>query len=339
MPSPDGHGVYIGVDHTDTIFIDKNAGTEWYNQQFGRPSVKLVSTRTYTHGLFVFDVQHMPVGCGVWPALWTTHDKNWPLLGEIDVVETFNNDPYNKMTLHTSNLISNFTLSGEHETGVLLGNDCSADNGYTGCSVQDQNPLSAGDQFNRQGGGVYVLEWTSQFIHIWFFDRTSIPASITQGKPDPDTFGPASEYGLPAANFQSYRNGTGLIDDHFSDHNIVINIDFCGDLAGQFWCDGNCASERDKATCGADPHANMAKIPKERCADFVAKNPKVFVDAYWEINSIKVYRQIPSPPYIGQWPTSTIEPIYSSWYRPGHGRGQEPVPTIPPGYAWQYHGH
>ncbi|QDS68056.1 hypothetical protein FKW77_009771 [Venturia effusa] len=320
IPSPDGHGVYIGVDHSHDIFIDKSVMTEWYNQQFGRPSVKLVSIPTYTHGLFVFDVQHMPVGCGVWPALWTTHDKDWPILGEIDIVEVFNNDPFNKMTLHTSNDSSPFTIAGDGESGVLLGNDCSASNGNgsTGCSVQDQNPLSAGDQFNRQGGGLYVLEWTSQFIRIWFFDRSSIPASISQGKPDPDTFGPAANYVEPAANFQSLENGTGLIDDHFGDHNIVINIDFCGDLAGQFWCDGNCASEGDKAACGSDHFADGSRIPKELCADFVANNPELFVDAYWEINSIKVYRQEPKPSYIGTWPTSAIEPVYSSWYRPGH---------------------
>ncbi|TID12801.1 putative glycosidase C21B10.07 [Venturia nashicola] len=132
VPSPDGQGVKIGVDHTNTIFIDKSVealappNNNWYNQAFGRPSVKLFSTQTYTRGLFVFDVQHMPVGCGVWPALWTTHDEGWPLDGEFDVVEVSNNDPFNKMTLHTNSNKSPFTLSGTYETEVLLGNNCSA---------------------------------------------------------------------------------------------------------------------------------------------------------------------------------------------------------------------
>lgn len=48
----------------------------------GRPSVRLVSNRTYTHGLFVLKASHMPWGCGVWPAFWTL-GPDWPSHGEI----------------------------------------------------------------------------------------------------------------------------------------------------------------------------------------------------------------------------------------------------------------
>lgn len=285
----------------------------------------------------------MPVGCGTWPALWTVHnnpDVEWPGAGEIDIVEVWNNSPLNKMTLHARNNLSGCTQSGYGETGILLANNCSAiDN--SGCTVQDQNRLSAGDAFNANGGGVYVLEWSSQFIRIWFFDRQSIPAGITQGKPDPDTFGPPSnEYIEPAANFQSYPNGSCPVDEHFFDHNIIINIEFCGNLAGASWCDSDCASSSDIATCGPNDDSEAYKVrTMERCAEFVATNPKVFIDAYWEFNSIKVYQQSQKPPYIGEWPTSSVEPVYSSWYHPGHGHHQQAVPTIPPGYAWQYNGH
>lgn len=37
--------------------------------QAGRASVRLTSKKTYNHGLIVVDVEHMPVGCGTWPAL------------------------------------------------------------------------------------------------------------------------------------------------------------------------------------------------------------------------------------------------------------------------------
>ncbi|TLD14763.1 endo-1-3(4)-beta-glucanase [Venturia nashicola] len=118
VPSPDGQGVKIGVDHTNTIFIVKSV------EALAPPNNNC--TQTYTRRLFVFNVQYMPVGCGVWPALWTTHDEGWPLDGEIDVVEVSNNDPFNKMTLHTNSSKSPFTLSGTYETEVLLGNNCSA---------------------------------------------------------------------------------------------------------------------------------------------------------------------------------------------------------------------
>lgn len=56
--------VYIGVDHTNIT-------------PYGRPSVRLTSTKAYNHGLIVLDLSHMPHGCGTWPAFWTV-GPNWP---------------------------------------------------------------------------------------------------------------------------------------------------------------------------------------------------------------------------------------------------------------------
>jgi beta-glucanase (GH16 family) len=52
----------------------------------GRPSVRITSNNAYTHGLFVLDVNHMPFGCGTWPAFWTV-GPNWPSHGEIGMNE------------------------------------------------------------------------------------------------------------------------------------------------------------------------------------------------------------------------------------------------------------
>ncbi len=39
----------------------------------GRNSVRVTSTKQYTHGLVVLDLQHMPASaCGIWPAFWMT---------------------------------------------------------------------------------------------------------------------------------------------------------------------------------------------------------------------------------------------------------------------------
>lgn len=35
------------------------------------------SPKTYTHGLFIADIQAMPYGCAVWPAFWSV-GPNWP---------------------------------------------------------------------------------------------------------------------------------------------------------------------------------------------------------------------------------------------------------------------
>jgi beta-glucanase (GH16 family) len=63
---------YMGVDYTT---ITPN-----------RPSVRLTSKQSYNHALVLIDVQHMPTGCGVWPALWMV-GPNWPNSGEIDIIE------------------------------------------------------------------------------------------------------------------------------------------------------------------------------------------------------------------------------------------------------------
>ena len=52
-----GDGIYMGVDHKTV-------------SSAGRASVRLESRNTYTRGLFIVDIAHMPGGiCGTWPAL------------------------------------------------------------------------------------------------------------------------------------------------------------------------------------------------------------------------------------------------------------------------------
>lgn len=51
-----GSSIHMGVDTAN-------------NAPDGRQSVRLSSTQTYHHGLFILDLGHMPTGCGTWPAL------------------------------------------------------------------------------------------------------------------------------------------------------------------------------------------------------------------------------------------------------------------------------
>ena len=67
----------------------------------GRGSVRITSYGTWDYGLFIADLEHMPEGCGTWPAWWLV-GPDWPNGGEIDIIEGVNNQIYDQSTLHTS---------------------------------------------------------------------------------------------------------------------------------------------------------------------------------------------------------------------------------------------
>jgi hypothetical protein len=111
------------------------------------------------------------------------------------------------------------------------------------------------------------MQWTSDFIKVWFFPRTSIPADITVA--DEDTSPDPALWGTPTASF----SGPGCdIDAHFKNHNIIFDTTFCGQWGGQVWNNSTCS----------------ALVPT--CNQYVAENPSVFADAFWLINSVKVYQ-------------------------------------------------
>ncbi|CAI7678265.1 hypothetical protein N7533_002191 [Penicillium manginii] len=246
-----GNSVYVGVDTVNTASSP------------GRSSVRLESTNTYTHGLVILDLNHMPGSvCGTWPAFWML-GSDWPSNGEIDIIEGVNDQSVNQMTLHTSDgcSINNSGFSGSVQTS-----DCyvkaTEQSENAGCAITSSSTSSYGDGFNNQGGGVYATEWTGDAISVWIFPNSSIPSDISSGSPDP------SGWGTPSAKFA----GNCDIDSHFNNLQIVFDITFCGDWAGDTWSSGTCASKADT------------------CIDYVQNNPSAFDETYWGINSLKVYQ-------------------------------------------------
>ncbi|PBP19897.1 glycoside hydrolase family 16 protein [Diplocarpon rosae] len=244
--------IYIGVDHTTV-----NPPSP------GRASVRVSSTKPYTHGLFVADIAHMPGSiCGVWPAFWL-FGPNWPSSGEIDIIEGVNIQSTNIITLHTSAGCS-INMAGSQSGTVLGSSDCNYDNANGGCSVSTSTANAYGSAFNSNGGGVYAMQWESSGIYVWFFPRGRIPRDITDGAPV------TGNWGTPVVAF---NGGSGCeIDSHFANQNIVFDTTFCGDWAGAVWGSGSCAG------LGS-------------CKSYVGANPGAFAPAYWSINSVKVYQQ------------------------------------------------
>ncbi|KAF2836328.1 glycoside hydrolase family 16 protein [Patellaria atrata CBS 101060] len=243
--------VYMGVDYTNRA-------------PNGRASVRISSKKAYNQGLIILDLDHMPGPiCGVWPAFWTLGGPNWPDNGEIDILEGVNDQTTNHYTLHTGPGCKIGDTSGF--LGSITTPNCDVNapgqSNNAGCSIADPDSRSYRD-FNANGGGVFATEWTSDAITLWFFPRGSIPNDIYTGNPIPAT------WGTPTARFRGGCN----IPSYFRNHNLIFDTTFCGDWAGNVW--------------GSSPSCSY-RAPT--CNDFVRDNPSAFRDAYWSINSLKVY--------------------------------------------------
>ncbi|KAJ5816576.1 hypothetical protein N7447_008809 [Penicillium robsamsonii] len=248
--------VYLGAN-----FADKSPN--------GRPSTRVRSKDVFTTGLFVADIAHMPAGtgkggsCGIWPAYWTS-GPDWPNSGEIDIIEGVNNQKANGITLHTAKGC-NMDVTGSESTADQTSADC--ENADAGCAQATTSANNYGAAFNANGGGVYVTEWASLSINVWFFPRGSAGANavLNAGTADLDV----AKFGTPLATFTP---NTCNLAERFKDNYIIFNTNFCGGWASrEFLKDTKCTS--------------MAAT----CNDWVANNPAAFNEAYWLVNSVKVY--------------------------------------------------
>ncbi|EME39912.1 glycoside hydrolase family 16 protein [Dothistroma septosporum NZE10] len=259
---------YMGVDYTT------KAPTA------GRNSVRLTGKDKLNAGsMAVIDLNHIPVATGLWPAIWmlgTPPDgQTWPVAGESDILEYVHEDIDNSMTLHSAPgcTVDNATTLFQ---GALGNSNCNAGDktpGTTGCSIKavEQNTIgakqyaTAGPAFNKAAGGVYVHDWQSDGITVWLFPHADVPVDLTAGTPNPSSWNQK-----PLAKF----SGSGCdYTKAFHDMSLIINLDFCGDWAGQVWVSSGAAAKTGVATCN----------------EYVANNADAFKDSYFDIASVKFY--------------------------------------------------
>ncbi len=131
-------------------------------------------------------------------------------------------DTGNSMTLHTSNSCNmadvKRVMSGTAGQGDCYNNT----NTNAGCGVTGTSS-TFGAAFNQAGGGIMAMEWRTEGIRMWQFGRGSIPNDITAKNPDPSTWGTA---------LADYPDTGCDIGSHFRNQSIIVNIDLCGDWAG-----------------------------------------------------------------------------------------------------------
>jgi len=256
------NSVYIGVEHTKP------------SPDSGRESVRITSNQTWTHGLILIDLCHIPTGCGTWPALWfVAPEGQYPgTTGEIDVVEVVNGGSQNAMTLHTGPGC-NVQNKSSSFTGTLQTSDCNVNapgqSQNSGCSVQASKGVdaTAGSEFNANGGGTYALVWTSAKIEVYFFSRGKEPSALHTA-PEPETWFQKGQ--MPLASFLGCD-----FDQYVKELALVIDTDFCGGWAGGTWESSGCKTSTGASSCNA----------------FVASNPEAFEEAYWLIGGVEVWQE------------------------------------------------
>ncbi|KAG9313625.1 glycoside hydrolase family 16 protein [Chiua virens] len=265
-------GLYSINGNTVTLRADD---TTVLDGSVGRNSFRLQSQNQYSTHVAIWDIGHMPEGCGTWPALWFVIlvfglkmseelGADWPNEGEIDMLEGVNNQSPNQATLHTS---ANCMMPAQETmTGTIVTTDCDVyDNNNSGCGVGFADNNSFGPGFNNVGGGWYALERSATYVSIWFWERgsSSVPSEVTSPGSTIDT----STWGEPSAYFPD-------TDCDFSTHlgpmNIMIDLTFCGDWAG---------SSSVYAASGCP----------STCTDYVNENPSAFSNAYFEFNTLNIY--------------------------------------------------
>mmetsp|Transcript_22875 Transcript_22875/g.37329 ORF Transcript_22875/g.37329 Transcript_22875/m.37329 type:complete len:810 (-) Transcript_22875:1348-3777(-) len=274
-----------------------------------RNSVRLEGRRRFNRGLFIIDLRHMPAGCGTWPAFWLTDEANWPVNGEIDIVEGVNYQDTAKTALHTTRVcrmddVPEGSKTGTWDTAVGIpdrktgipdmtfryAQDCFVYDPHQwinqGCVASDLKleGRSLGVPLNQNGGGVYALEWDPVYKHIktWVFSpHGRVPSNLRDAlrtatnedestRVAPDT----NQWGLPYGHFP-IGDGTNCPAGHFRNMRLVINLAFCGSVAGnRYFMD--CPKQFKKF---------------KTCNEWVESDPDELKEAYWKIRGVYVYER------------------------------------------------
>lgn len=272
-----------------------------------RESVRLEGKRRFNRGLFIIDVRHMPAGCGTWPAFWLTDEANWPVNGEIDIVEGVNFQSEAKTALHTTLGCDMYdvpqgTMTGIWDTAVGIpdrktgipdmtfreARNCFVYDPHQwlnqGCVAIDTDGGSLGHPLNKKGGGVFALEWdpVNRHIRTWVFSpHKTIPENLvkairTASEPNEDdrVMPNPEEWNVPYGYFP--------IGKWFKDLEIDESISVCRlCLANQtFDCVG------DQTTCGGTKFKNMRLVLNTALCGSVAGN-RFFMDCKNESKSFK----------------------------------------------------
>jgi hypothetical protein len=241
-----------------------------------RRSVRVHSRAVFTQAIFIIDVEHVPTGCGTWPAWWTC-GPDWPLGGEIDVLEGTHRQTRDMTTLHTSagcdmRHVDPASFSGTwakaldgrtNATDCFVGDPKQVSN--AGCQIIDDDASSFGEPFNARGGGVVATVWDQHGMRMYRWSRKMIPSNMRESPNE-------SSWGIPYAR---YEFGDACPASHFHDHQAIFDLTLCGDWAGATF-----AAQCSGVAGGAS------------CEEFVSRGANM-AQAFWTVNYVDVWQAGP----------------------------------------------
>lgn len=260
--------------------------------EFKRETAKIATKETWNHFLATMQYSHVPFGCGVWPAFFTlAPDYPWPQGGEMDILEYVNAD-FSKSSLHTA---KGCKLSSEavQRVGAFpdrndMDYDC--ETGYPdllGCAPNKWMKTGKDWALNP---GVVAMEWTADFVKIFYIPDNEIPEDLRSETPRPEQW----ERWL----FSYYPlKESGCQPNVIQPQQMVLQISFCGDWASKVW-DADKECKAMISGCRAvDPLAEYA--PEEDCctqfiwdAQGEHSTDEYLQDrAFFNISYLKVFQQ------------------------------------------------
>lgn len=332
IPGSGGFNDYVSYERAKELGILKiesdgsvymGSAPSGVNNTGKRQSIRLEGKHFFDRGLFVIDLDHMPNGCGVWPAFWLADDDNWPHGGEIDIVEGINYQSIAKIALHTTegctmyNQVPEYVKNGtwEWSTGVpdrwtgvpdtktiKPTDNCWVNAPHQwqnqGCVAVSNSNDTLGGPLNKKGGGVFVLEWDpdNAYIRSWVFTpHKKVPENLVQAmataeendhslRVEPNS----TAWGLPYAYFP-IGPFYGCSVDHFKSQRLILNLAFCGAVSGNLFF-------KDCPSIAVNYVNKTIGAPSKFCELYMKTNPKeVNENAYWKINGIYVWERSLAP--------------------------------------------
>mmetsp|Transcript_21546 Transcript_21546/g.41133 ORF Transcript_21546/g.41133 Transcript_21546/m.41133 type:complete len:604 (-) Transcript_21546:174-1985(-) len=281
-----------------------------------RTSAKVVTKQKWTYFLMAAKLNHVPWGCGTWPAFWTrSPDVAWPNGGELDILE-YANEIASRSSLHVG-VANKCTLDQSEFRKPGCPQFIEAEFNYTGDSncvthypeaigcAPNHLPLMTGEEMAAQPI-IMAAEWTKDFIKIFRIPAAQAPPDLEAGTPTPDQWDQFIVAYYPFA--ASERNNPGSCPNSanlLKAQQLVLQLGFCGDWGAKVWLNSTCANNKGPALpseCVAvDPHNPMGEQiagPRDCCTRFITDEQNQYgadeylrQNAYFDVAWIKVFQR------------------------------------------------